>query len=172
MEKKYRLYQIYRKYHISMIFLRKIIFHFLSIELDHIFGGKNTIFADNARKIILQCSFLGQNGNIFGNIWKKKVWFFVQCNSYRTMVKTMTKDTYSKFMLSILKSCNRYRVICRSYPKQWKLIRARNLCVILKKNYVTYIKALRQSLVYGLVQEKTHKLIKFNQENWLKTYKV
>ena len=51
------------------------------------------------------------------------------------------------------------------------MIRARNLCVILKKNHVTYIKALRQALVYGLVQEKAHSLIKFNQENWLKPYK-
>ena len=56
-------------------------------------------------------------------------------------------------------------------PKTMKMIRARNLCVILKKNYVTYIKALRQALVYGLVQEKAHRLIKFNQENWLKPYK-
>ena len=31
-EKKYHLYQIYRKYHISMYFLRKIIFQFITVS--------------------------------------------------------------------------------------------------------------------------------------------
>ena len=48
---------IYRKYHISMYFLRKIVFHFPSNKKYYIFRKLNTIFLDNKRKIILQCDF-------------------------------------------------------------------------------------------------------------------
>ena len=48
---------IYRKYHISMYFLRKIIFHFPSKEKISYFPEKNTIFPVNTRKIIFQHNF-------------------------------------------------------------------------------------------------------------------
>ena len=51
---------IYRKYHISMFFLRKIIFHFPSKKKYHIFRNKNTIFLDNTRKIIFQRDVFGK----------------------------------------------------------------------------------------------------------------
>ena len=50
---------IYRKYHISMYFLRKIIFYFPSKEKIY-FAEKNTIFPDNTRNIIFQRDFFWQ----------------------------------------------------------------------------------------------------------------
>ena len=56
---------IYRKYHISMYFLRKTIFHFPSKEKISHFPEKNTIFPDNIRKIIFQRDFFWKD-HLFG----------------------------------------------------------------------------------------------------------
>ena len=58
-EEKHHLYRIYRKNHISMYFLRNIIFHFSSRK-DITFSRKrNAIFPDDTRKIpVFQCYFL------------------------------------------------------------------------------------------------------------------
>ena len=37
-----------------------------------------------------------------------------------------------------------------------------------KKNYVVHIKALNQALKHGLILEKVHRVIEFNQSAWLK----
>ena len=37
-------------------------------------------------------------------------------------------------------------------------------------NYVVHIRALKEALNHGLVFKKGHRVIKFNQKNWLKTY--
>ena len=39
-----------------------------------------------------------------------------------------------------------------------------------KEKYVVHIRALKQALKYGLVLEEVHRVIKFNQKAWLKTY--
>ena len=39
-----------------------------------------------------------------------------------------------------------------------------------KKNYVTHINSLKQALNHGLKLKKIHRVIKFNQEVWLKPY--
>ena len=39
-----------------------------------------------------------------------------------------------------------------------------------KENYVVQIRALTQALNHGLILKKVHKVIKFNQEAWLKSY--
>ena len=39
-----------------------------------------------------------------------------------------------------------------------------------KNEYVIHIRDLKQTLRYGLVLKKTHKVIKFNQNAWLKSY--
>lgn len=39
-----------------------------------------------------------------------------------------------------------------------------------KKNYVIYIKALKQALNHGLIPEKLHRVMEFNQKAWLKPY--
>ena len=37
-----------------------------------------------------------------------------------------------------------------------------------KKNYVVYIRALKETINYGLILKKVHRVIQFNQEAWLK----
>ena len=39
-----------------------------------------------------------------------------------------------------------------------------------KKNYVIHIRALDQALKHGLVLERIHRVIEFNQYPWMKTY--
>ena len=43
-----------------------------------------------------------------------------------------------------------------------------NLCN--KKKYVVHIRSLKQALNYGLKLKKIHRIIEFNQEEWLKNY--
>ena len=56
------------------------------------------------------------------------------------------------------------------YMKELKLKKSKGLqqiCTI-KKEYVTHITNLKQALSHGLVLEKVHRIIKFNQNAWLK----
>ena len=39
-----------------------------------------------------------------------------------------------------------------------------------KKNYIIHIKALDQALQHGLILDRIHRVIEFNQSPWLKTY--
>ena len=39
-----------------------------------------------------------------------------------------------------------------------------------KENYVVHIRALKQALNHGLILKKVHKVIQFNQEEWLRPY--
>ena len=39
-----------------------------------------------------------------------------------------------------------------------------------KKKYVAHINALKQALNHGLTLKKIHRIIKFNQKEWLKPY--
>ena len=39
-----------------------------------------------------------------------------------------------------------------------------------KKNFVIHIRASDQALIRGLILEKVHRVIKFNQNAWLKPY--
>ena len=43
------------------------------------------------------------------------------------------------------------------------------ICMI-KKEYVVHIKALKQALNHGPILKKVHRIIRFNQEAWLKPY--
>ena len=38
------------------------------------------------------------------------------------------------------------------------------------KNYVVYIRSLKQALNHGLILKKAHRVIQFNQKAWLKPY--
>ena len=39
-----------------------------------------------------------------------------------------------------------------------------------KNNYVVHIRSLKQALNHGLILKNVHRVIKFNQEAWLKGY--
>ena len=39
-----------------------------------------------------------------------------------------------------------------------------------KKNYVIHIKALDQALTHGMVLDRIHRVIEFDQSGWMKPY--
>ena len=57
-------------------------------------------------------------------------------------------------------------------PERKKLVKAEKLvCGIEgKEKYVIHIRALKQALNRGLILKEVHRVIKFNQEAWLKPY--
>ena len=57
-------------------------------------------------------------------------------------------------------------------PKRMKIDKCKKLVCNLrnKKNYVVHIKSLKQALNHGLKFKKVHRIIEFNQEEWLKPY--
>ena len=57
-------------------------------------------------------------------------------------------------------------------PKRMKIKNWNKLVCTLydKKQYVVQIRALEQALKYGLIFQKLHRIIQFNQEAWLKPY--
>ena len=74
-------------------------------------------------------------------------------------------------MLSIPECYTSYAVIYHSYPKEQRLVSVRNLCVICMARKTTsaiHITTLIQTLVQGLILEKVHRVVKFNQKAWLK----
>ena len=70
---------------------------------------------------------------------------------------------------------NNYGVLiktCHFYQKEKKLEKVEKLACIIenKEKYVIHIRALKQALNHGLILKDVHRVIKFNQEAWLKPY--
>ena len=65
-----------------------------------------------------------------------------------------------------------YTVIYRSYQKEWKSISVKKLVCNLfrKKKYVIHVNSLKQALNHELKLKKIHRIIEFNQKEWLKKY--
>ena len=55
-------------------------------------------------------------------------------------------------------------------PESKKLKKLEKLVIEDKKNYVIHIRALKQALNNGLMLKDVHRVIKLNQEAWLKPY--
>ena len=57
-------------------------------------------------------------------------------------------------------------------PKRMKVNKCKKLVcnVYDKKDYVDHIRSLKQALNHGLKIKKIHKVLKFNQRAWLKSY--
>ena len=57
-------------------------------------------------------------------------------------------------------------------PERKKVNRVEKLICSIedKEKYVGHIRALKQALNHGLVLRKVHRVIQFNQEDWLKPY--
>ena len=74
-------------------------------------------------------------------------------------------------MLNVLKICIIFIAIYHSYQKEWKIKNAISLHAIcmIKKN-VVHIRLLKQALNHGLIFKKVHRVIRLNQEAWLKPY--
>ena len=58
------------------------------------------------------------------------------------------------------------------FPERMEINKCKKLVCNLynKKKYVAHISTLKQSLNHGLKFKKIHRVIKFNQEAWLKPY--
>ena len=57
-------------------------------------------------------------------------------------------------------------------PKRMKINKCSKLVCNLynKSNYVVHIRSLKQALNHGVILEKVHRVIQFNQEAWIKEY--
>ena len=84
----------------------------------------------------------------------------------------MMKDIFLKLMFNILKNDMKFILICHFYQKERKLKTSKSFAANLhcKTEYVIQIRNLKQVLKPGLVFKKFHKVIKFNQNAWLKPY--
>ena len=61
------------------------------------------------------------------------------------------------------------------YHFQLKERKSKNVIIlfvtyIIKKNYVVHIRVLKQALNHGLIPQKVHRVIQFNEKAWLKPY--
>ena len=76
-------------------------------------------------------------------------------------------------MFSILKNCINFIINDLPFlPERMKIEKMEKLVSNLhdKTEYVFYIRNLRQALNHRLILKKDHRLIKFNQNSWLKPY--
>ena len=82
------------------------------------------------------------------------------------------KDTSCKLMLIILMNYSMHTMIYHFHPKKRGLISLKNLYIIWMATWkiVIHIGALKQALDYGKIQDKLHRAIEFNKEEWLKPY--
>ena len=109
---KHHLYQIYRKNHISMYFLRNIIFHFSSRKDITFLRKRNAIFPDDTRKIpVFQCYFLERI--CFQNIWRKYhisiIYLFFEEHHLSFFVKRIRSYFREKEISSFLMTQEMYR---------------------------------------------------------------
>ena len=75
-------------------------------------------------------------------------------------------------MLNFQKICLLFIPFLPFLPERKKIKKINKLfCNIFdKENYVVHIRAIKQSLNHGLILKKVHKIIQFNQNEWLKSY--
>ena len=86
-------------------------------------------------------------------------------------MKIVIQDIFSKYILIIRKSyliiINIYHFYLREKSKSIEKL----ICSIEdKEKYVIDIRVLKQALNHGLVLRKLHRVIQFNQKDWLKPY--
>ena len=82
----------------------------------------------------------------------------------------MIKDIFSKLLLNIPKN---YMNFIPILPGRMMIEKLEKLVANLpnKTEYVIHIRKLKQAINHGLFLKKAHRVIKFNQNAWLKRYK-
>ena len=87
-------------------------------------------------------------------------------------MKKVIKDIYSKWIFNVLKNCMNFIMICQFCQNDWKLKKSKNLFNNLhdKTEYVIHMKNLNQVSNHKIILKKVHRVIKFNQNSWLKLY--
>ena len=74
-------------------------------------------------------------------------------------------DIFLKLMSNILENYMNFIMLYHFYLKEWKLKKRKSLQLI----YMIKLNT-KQALNHGLVLRKVHRVIKFNQNTWLKPY--
>ena len=94
-------------------------------------------------------------------------------DSKKITMKVVIYGISLKQMYNIQKNYLALIKIYLFYQKENNQKKQRNLFVVQKKEkYVIHIRALKRALNHGLILKKVHRVIKFNQEAWLKPYIV
>ena len=90
----------------------------------------------------------------------------------KNITKKVIKDNFLKWMFNILKKLGEVRNKLQFLPGRMKIEKGRKLVANLhdKTEYVVYIRNLKQTLNDGLVFKNIHRVIKFNQNDWLKLF--
>ena len=90
----------------------------------------------------------------------------------KNITKKVMKDNFLKLMYNILKKLGELRNKLQFLPGRIKIEKGRKLVANLhdKTEYVVYIRNLKQTLNDGLVFKNIHRVIKFNQNDWLKLF--
>ena len=90
----------------------------------------------------------------------------------KNITKKVMKDNFLKLMYNILKELGELRNKLQFLPGRIKIEKGRKLVANLhdKTEYVVYIRNLKQTLNDGLVFKNIHRVIKFNQNDWLKLF--
>lgn len=102
--------------------------------------------------------------------WKKDFLRFDE-ELIQDYAEEMTRERYSNSMFRIPKSCNSYPMLYNYYSKKSILVSVKVLYVIcMTRKTIIHIRVLKQALDHGLILEKFHSVIEFNQEAWLKPY--
>ena len=90
----------------------------------------------------------------------------------KNITKKVMKDNFLKLMYNILKKLGELRNKLQFLPGRIKIEKGRKLVANLhdKTEYVVYIRNLKQTLNDELVFKNIHRVIKFNQNDWLKLF--
>ena len=85
-------------------------------------------------------------------------------------MKIVMEHIFLKEMFNILKSYIAFTIICPYYLKEQELQKVKRLLATLhdEKEYVLHMTNLKTSVNLGLLLKKVGRVIKFNQESWLK----
>ena len=75
------------------------------------------------------------------------------------------KGIFSKLMFNILKNYTNFIIIYHFYQKKMKITNLHD-----KTEYVDHVRNLKQAINHRLILKKVHRVIKFNQNAWLKRY--
>ena len=96
--------------------------------------------------------------------WKKDFLRFDE-ELIQDYAEEMTRERYSNSMFRIPKSCNSYPMLYNYYSKKSILVSVKVLYVIcMTRKTIIHIRVLKQALDHGLILEKFHSVIEFNQE--------
>ena len=87
-------------------------------------------------------------------------------------MKAVKKDTYLKLVLNIESKIQDLHRDLSFLPEIMKAKKCNKLVYNLhnKEKYIAHIRTLNQALNRGLIPKKVPRVIKFNQEPWLKPY--